>query len=271
MHRILASMAMSQLEQMPRVGYWRSPEEPDLPHPGDFVDASWDATERRKVIEYLDDAYQISMFSFGPSWCRMGCAGVPEDIGTEDLTDGVWLFPEGLVHYVRHHAVRPSEAFLEPLRGRDFRHADLPTAEPGRGPVMDLGSLTMQEPPVEDHEYLLFVQCCPDPGSSLDDRAIDGALGVPDDRTRAPHRWHAELGTDFSPLEAHEPRRRVREYVILSDDPRAAFDLLRPLLDSAGLLQVARAAYGRREAGATCQMLWPEGGTAPFEPLFEDE
>ena len=136
---------------------------------------------------------------------------------------------------------------------------------------MDLGSLTRQEPPAEDHEYLLFVQCCPDPGSSLDDRAIDGALGVPDDRTRASHRWHTEVWTGFSPLDAHEPRRRVREYVILSDDPRAAFDLLRPLQGSAGLPEVCRAAYRRREEGARCQVLWPEGDTEPFEPLFEDE
>jgi hypothetical protein len=271
MRRILARMELSQLDLMPRVGYWRSPQSPHLPHPGEFVDASWDAVERRKVVDYLDDAYQIPMFSCGYSWCRMGCEGVPEDIGTQDLTDGVWLFPEGLVHYVRHHAVRPSEAFLVHLRSRDFRHADLPTAEPGRGPVMTLGSVTIQEPPIDDHEYLLFVQCCPDPGDSLDDRAIDGALGVPDDRTRASHRWHAELGPVFSPVDAHEPRRDVREYVILSDDPRAAFDLLRPLLDSAGLLQVARAAYGRREAGATYQMLWPQGDTDPFEPIFEDE
>jgi hypothetical protein len=117
----------------------------------------------------------------------------------------------------------------------------------------------------------LFVQCCPDPGDSLDDRAIDGALGVPDDRTRASHGWHAELGPVFSPVDAHEPRRRVREYVILSDDPRAAFDLLRPLLESAGLLEVSRAAYRRRAEQATCQMLWPEGDTEPFEPIFEDD
>src|SRR4051794_26965294 len=42
MRRIRASMAISQLEQMPRVGYWWSPAEPDLPHPEDFVDESWD-------------------------------------------------------------------------------------------------------------------------------------------------------------------------------------------------------------------------------------
>ena len=98
-----------------------------------------------------------------------------------------------------------------------------------------------------------------------------GLSGSPTTGPRAPHRWHTEVEAGFSPLDAHEPRSRVREYVILSDDPRAAFDLLRPLLESAGLLEVSRAAYRRREAGATCQMLWPEGDTDTFEPLFDDE
>ena len=134
MRRVLASMAMSQLEQMPSVGYWRSPEEPNLPHPGDFVDASWDAAERRKVIEYLDHAYQIPMFSCGPSWCRMGCAAVPKDIGTQDLTDGVWLFPEGLVHYVRHHAVRPPEPSWTTSGARTFGMRTSPRPSPVVGP-----------------------------------------------------------------------------------------------------------------------------------------
>ena len=115
------------------------------------------------------------------------------------------------------------------------------------------------------------MQCCPDLEDSLDNLTIDRALGVPDDGTRAPHRWHTELSTDYSPLDAHEPRHRFREYVILSDDPPTAFALLRPLLASAGLLGVSRAAYRRREDAATCQMLWPEGDAEPFEPIFEDE
>ena len=111
----------------------------------------------------------------------------------------------------------------------------------------------------------------PRPKGAPDDRVIDRALGVTDERTRAAHHWHTELWTDFPSLDAHQPRRLVREYVILSDDPRTAFDLFRPLLESAGLLDVSRAAYRRREVGATCQMLWPEGDTEPFEPIFEDD
>src|SRR4051812_15933450 len=111
MRRILASLSLSRWDQMPQVGYWCSPEEPDLPHPRDFVDESWDPAERRKVIEYLEHSYQVPVFWCGPSWCRMGCGGFPEDIGTQDLTDGDWTYPEGLVHHVRRHAVRPPEAF----------------------------------------------------------------------------------------------------------------------------------------------------------------
>jgi hypothetical protein len=275
MVRILASMLMSQFERMPRVGYWGSPQEPGLPHPADFVDASWDSAERQKVIEYLEGSYQIPMFSCGPSWCRMGCAGHPRDIGTEDLTDGVWIYPEGLVHYVRHHGVRPPQAFLDHLRGRDFRHADLPTAEPGAGrsPVMvfDFDSMQQAEPPVDDHEYHVFLQYPYDRKHFLGDSKIDEALGVQNDWTRSPHRWIGGSFGGLSPLDSPTPQARLEEHVILSDDPQDALDLLKPLLQSIGLLDVCRVAYRRRTGASGCQMLWPEGDTDPFEPLFEDE
>lgn len=57
----------------------------------------------------------------GPSWCRCGCPPLPSDIGTQDLTDGTWIFPEGLVHYVRSHRVKPDAEFLAHLRRADFR------------------------------------------------------------------------------------------------------------------------------------------------------
>ena len=62
----------------------------------------------------------------GPSWCRLGCPDIPGDIGTQDRTDGTYLFPEGLAHYVRVHAVRPAEAFLEHLRANNYRVPRLP-------------------------------------------------------------------------------------------------------------------------------------------------
>jgi hypothetical protein len=106
-------------------GYCHTGEGSDLPHPRDFVDESWDGAERARVIGYLDSAY-IMLGYVGFSWCRMGCPGAPEDIGTRDLTDGTWVFPEGLVHYVRHLYVKPEAAFVEHVRRIGYRMPDLP-------------------------------------------------------------------------------------------------------------------------------------------------
>src|SRR5688572_28369204 len=91
------------------VGFWCSELEPELPHPRDFVDADWDPNERKKVIHYLKSAYEFRRYR-GFSWCRMSCTGIPRDIGSRDLTDGVWIFPQGLAHYVRLHQLKPIEA-----------------------------------------------------------------------------------------------------------------------------------------------------------------
>lgn len=109
-----------------RVGYWWSPEEPLLPHPRDYVDLSWDEGERQDVVAYLQSAYYLYGW-MGFSWCRFGC---PEGIGAWDMTDGTWLFPEGLAHYVAKHAVKPRPEFLEHIRQAGFRMPELPEAEP---------------------------------------------------------------------------------------------------------------------------------------------
>ena len=51
---------------------------------------------------------------------------VVADIGHRDLTDGMWAFPEGFAHYLRHHAVKPDMAFLEHVRKNGYRVPDLP-------------------------------------------------------------------------------------------------------------------------------------------------
>jgi hypothetical protein len=110
------------------IGYWRSEDYPFLPHPRDCVDPSWDEAERLRVIAYLDKAYVICGW-MGYSWCRMGCPPIPPsatDIGTRDMTDGTWYFPEGFAHYLRHHAVRPEAVFLEHVRRNGYHIPDLP-------------------------------------------------------------------------------------------------------------------------------------------------
>lgn len=105
------------------VGYWRNdpladlPDHLDLPHPKDFVDPQWDIEERQKVMRYLDNGY-ICLQCMGPSWCRMGCKSVW--MGSHDFTDGTWMYPEGYVHYLDVHGVRPPEDFLEHIRANEY-------------------------------------------------------------------------------------------------------------------------------------------------------
>ncbi len=123
-----ADLSDSQLARLKRVGFWWSPDEPDLPHPRDDVDPSWDRVERDRVIAYLESCYQPPYMYFGYSWCRLGCPDAPDDIGTQDRTDGTWVFPEGLVHYVRHHDLKPPAEFLDHVRGLDFTVPRLPVS-----------------------------------------------------------------------------------------------------------------------------------------------
>jgi hypothetical protein len=124
--RPVADLSRAEIGALKRVCFWRSDKEPELPHPADFVDPAWRASEGERVLLYLEEAYGLRHY-LGPSWCRFGCPGPPRDIGTADLTDGTYLFPEGLAHYVRLHAVRPPTEFLEHVRANNYRVPKLRT------------------------------------------------------------------------------------------------------------------------------------------------
>ena len=80
------------------------------PKPQDMVDDGWDASERPGAAGYLDRDVVASYLERGfiaRAYMGMSRAGhgskqwVPGN-----LTDGTFLWPEGLTHYVRDHAVR---------------------------------------------------------------------------------------------------------------------------------------------------------------------
>lgn len=86
------------------IGYWRSVYEPQLPDPAWFVDLNWPATVRQQVVDYLSQGRQLFAW-MGFSWCRFRCeAG--KCLGAWDFTDGTYIWPEGLDHYVAYHNVR---------------------------------------------------------------------------------------------------------------------------------------------------------------------
>ena len=83
------------------IGYWTDRDQPDLPDPAGLVDHSWDARERQLVAAVLG-AGATHQPGEGCSICRI--CGAPN--GFLDLSDGRYVWPEGLAHYVAEHSVR---------------------------------------------------------------------------------------------------------------------------------------------------------------------
>ena len=95
------------------LGFWVSPGTNSLPNPAALVDVSWDEAERQRVADYLSRGQVVASF-MGASRCRL-CSCIN---GSHDLTDGAYLWPEGLSHYVLDHSVRLPAEFLEHIERR---------------------------------------------------------------------------------------------------------------------------------------------------------
>lgn len=46
------------------------------------------------------------------TFCRFACGVASRELGRRDLTDGAWVWPEGLAHYVEAHGVRLPDRFV---------------------------------------------------------------------------------------------------------------------------------------------------------------
>lgn len=96
------------------VGFWRSDARPDLPDPAALVDPEWSGWERDELVYYLSGG-SCGRAYMGYSICRI-CG---ERNGSGELTDGTYLWPEGLRHYVAEHNVRlPAEFVAHALERR---------------------------------------------------------------------------------------------------------------------------------------------------------
>ncbi len=94
-----------------RIGYWNGNGHEPWPDPTAFVDASWDADERALVVAYLRGGMTAASM-WGSSACRL-CG---EQNGSRELTDGTYLWPDGLAHYLEAHDIRLPAAFVDHAR-----------------------------------------------------------------------------------------------------------------------------------------------------------
>ena len=91
-----------------RIGYWRGEHAPTWPDPHRFVDPSWNPSERDNVVDHLHRGF-VARAYLGMSSCRL-CG---EAVGSLELSDGVFIWPEGLAHYVEAHELRLPSRFVE--------------------------------------------------------------------------------------------------------------------------------------------------------------
>ena len=89
-----------------------------FPHPGRLVEALGVSAADERMLRYLRSGHRHMTF-FGGSYCRFGCTTGVEGISC--VTDGTWVWPEGLAHYVEvHHVPLPGE-FLTSMKRHLWR------------------------------------------------------------------------------------------------------------------------------------------------------
>lgn len=99
---------MTTLKQ---VGYWRSDRVPvSYPHPREVIHR-WDPELKQQVITYLRAGHTLYTW-LGFAACRFRDGPPPAAMGNRDLTDGVWVWPEGLAVYVQLYDVGLPHDFL---------------------------------------------------------------------------------------------------------------------------------------------------------------
>lgn len=105
---------------MIKIGFWKDTKRTidlgifdPLPDPRELVDKMWRGDERYALAAYLDSGKTFESW-MGFSYCRFDC-GVHLS-GNKDLTDGVYVWPQDLSHYVRAHSVRLPQEFIAHLQ-----------------------------------------------------------------------------------------------------------------------------------------------------------
>jgi hypothetical protein len=115
------------------VGFWKA--ESGIfrlcPKPQSLVKRKWHETDLAFILGYLRGGHNALKWEPQPgiilinayggwSTCRFNCE---EGLfnGSEEYTDGEWIWPEGLAHYVeRHNVVLPDE-FVETMRRNSWK------------------------------------------------------------------------------------------------------------------------------------------------------
>ncbi len=106
---------MNSMTALLLIGYWRADRDTSssLPDPHDWIDNDWDEDERHATWFYFAAGTLYRTF-MGLSPCRI--CGEPN--GAVEYTDGVYVWPEGLAHYIYDHGLRLPDELVQHARSR---------------------------------------------------------------------------------------------------------------------------------------------------------
>lgn len=96
---------------MPIIGYWIESLDDDLFLAPQEIAGKLTSDSVEQVAAYLRNGKLYEQYR-GLSWCRFANGCSEKHVGSSELTDGYWIWPEGLIHYVEVHRVSLPEDFL---------------------------------------------------------------------------------------------------------------------------------------------------------------
>jgi len=98
------------------IGFWSVHDDEDkYIAPQLLVDEEWEKEHKDKIIEYLKNGNICARY-MGFSRCRF-CGNIN---GSSDYTDGKWIWPTGLAHYVEEHNIRLPKEFVDYMKKNNF-------------------------------------------------------------------------------------------------------------------------------------------------------
>jgi hypothetical protein len=115
---------------MKLIGYWIESLRDTNYYPPQELMGDLPLAIRTQVADYLDRGHVFEVYR-GRSWCRFFCEHL---MGCRELTDGYWVWPEDLSHYVRDHGVIVP---LEFIRHVESRPTPIPTEQWDRSRLPD--------------------------------------------------------------------------------------------------------------------------------------
>jgi hypothetical protein len=99
-------------------GFWGDSEEGTTPESLlDFVDPSWVPPDRQRLLNYIENAPCVVAASAGYAPCFL-CSERMEKAAFQ--SDGLWLWPSHLLHYLKEHAVRLPRRMEDHIRSQNY-------------------------------------------------------------------------------------------------------------------------------------------------------